>query len=235
MSTNTLPEGSQTAIAIENLQFQFNRDAGAVLHIPYWEVPLGERIFLQGDSGSGKSTLLNLVAGLLLPTAGSVTVLGTGLGSLGVRGRDRFRAQHVGVVFQQFNLIPYLSVMDNILLAAQFGGAGAATLRSRAAELLDQVNLDTGLHGRPANQLSIGQQQRVAIVRALINSPELLLVDEPTSALDHSNRDAFLRLLFEVLDVTGSAMVFVSHDPTIGDYFENRVVLGELNQAGVPS
>ena len=190
-------------------------------------------MFLRGESGSGKSTLLGLLSGLTVPTQGTATILGTDLATLGPRGRDAFRARNIGVVFQQFNLIPYLSVLDNVLLAAQFGGTGASAMRARAVEILDQVNLAPDLHDRQASRLSIGQQQRVAIVRALINSPALLLVDEPTSALDHGNRDAFLKVLLAALDSTGSAMVFVSHDPTIGAYFENQVAMADLNRIGV--
>ncbi len=235
MPTHTLPDNDAPAIQVGDLLFRFSPSAAPVLDVPAWRVARGERVFLQGDSGSGKSTLLGLLAGLLVRTRGAVSILGTDLGLLSVRQRDAFRARHIGVVFQQFNLIPYLSVLDNVLLAAQFGSSGAASARSRAIELLHQMNLESALHTRPARQLSMGQQQRVAIVRSLINMPALLLVDEPTSALDHSNRDAFLKLLLEALEATGSAMVFVSHDPTIGSYFDQHVAIAELNRVGVPA
>jgi putative ABC transport system ATP-binding protein len=154
------------------------------------------------------------------------------MSALGVGKRDRFRAKHLGVVFQQFNLIPYLSALENVLLAAQFGTSDRRGARQRAIELLESVNLPSSLHDRKAAALSIGQQQRVAIVRALINEPSLLLVDEPTSALDHNNRDAFLALLFDMLADMDCAMVFVSHDPTIGRLFDKQVRLAELNQVG---
>ncbi len=158
-------------------------------------------------------------------------MFGESLSSMNTLERDRFRANHIGVVFQQFNLIPYLSVIDNILLAAQFGEYRDGSLLARAIELLDRVNLDSSFWERRASELSIGQQQRVAIVRALINTPMLLLVDEPTSALDHENRDSFLALLLEILDESNCSMVFVSHDPTIGQHFEHRMVLSEINLA----
>ena len=211
--------------------FVFDQGEERVLEIPSWEVARSERVFLQGESGSGKSTLLSLLSGMFVPSSGQVSVLGTELSALSTRERDRFRAGNIGFVFQQFNLIPYLSVLDNILLAAQFGEIADVSSRARAEELLIKVNLEVELHGRPAGQLSIGQQQRVAIVRALINSPELLLVDEPTSALDHRNRDSFLNLLTEILDESGCAMVFVSHDPEIGNYFENKLTMLDLNKA----
>ena len=195
MSTleNTIP-----AVHLSDVGFVFERGEERVLDIPSWEVARSERVFLQGESGSGKSTLLSLLSGMFVPSSGRVSVLGTEVSSLSTRERDRFRAENIGFVFQQFNLIPYLSVLDNILLAAQFGEVAGASAKTRAEELLIKVNLGWELHHRPAGQLSIGQQQRVAIVRALINSPELLLVDEPTSALDHRNRDAFLNLLTSI-------------------------------------
>tara|TARA_A100000164_G_scaffold334426_1_gene325672 strand:- start:170 stop:832 length:663 start_codon:yes stop_codon:yes gene_type:complete len=216
---------------LSEVGFVFDQGEERVLEIPSWEVARSERVFLQGESGSGKSTLLSILSGMFVPSSGQVSVLGTELSALSTRERDRFRAGNIGFVFQQFNLIPYLSVLDNILLAAQFGEIADVSSRARAEELLIKVNLEVELHGRPAGQLSIGQQQRVAIVRALINSPELLLVDEPTSALDHRNRDSFLNLLTEILDESGCAMVFVSHDPEIGNYFENKLTMLDLNKA----
>ena len=224
-------ENTTPAVYLSEVGFVFGQGEERVLEIPSWEVARSERVFLQGESGSGKSTLLSILSGMFVPSSGQVSVLGTELSALSTRERDRFRAGNIGFVFQQFNLIPYLSVLDNILLAAQFGEIADVSSRARAEELLIKVNLEVELHGRPAGQLSIGQQQRVAIVRALINSPELLLVDEPTSALDHRNRDSFLNLLTEILDESGCAMVFVSHDPEIGNYFENKLTMLDLNKA----
>ena len=224
-------ENTTPAVYLSDVGFVFDQGEERVLEIPSWEVARSERVFLQGESGSGKSTLLSILSGMFVPSSGQVSVLGTELSALSTRERDRFRAGNIGFVFQQFNLIPYLSVLDNILLAAQFGEIADVSSRARAEELLIKVNLEVELHGRPAGQLSIGQQQRVAIVRALINSPELLLVDEPTSALDHRNRDSFLNLLTEILDESGCAMVFVSHDPEIGNYFENKLTMFDLNKA----
>ena len=225
-------ENITAAIDIKELVFRFGPGLEPVLTIPSWRVEAKQRVFLQGNSGSGKSTLLGLLAGLRTPSSGSVSVLDTQISSLSGRKRDAFRAQHIGVVFQQFNLIPFLSVLDNILLAGQFAGRTSRANKERALGLINRVNLEPSLAERKAEQLSIGQQQRVAIVRALFNSPSLLLVDEPTSALDHANKESFLRLLNEVLDDTNCAMVFVSHDPSIGEMFEDRVALDDLNQSG---
>ena len=225
-------ENTTPAVHLSDVGFAFEQGEERVLDIPSWEIARSERVFLQGESGSGKSTLLSLLSGMFVPSSGQVSVLGTAVSSLSTRERDRFRAGNIGFVFQQFNLIPYLSVLDNILLAARFAETTGVSARARAEELLIKVNLGAELHHRPAGQLSIGQQQRVAIVRALINSPELLLVDEPTSALDHRNRDSFLELLTEILSESGCAMVFVSHDPEIGKYFDSKLTMHDLNQAG---
>ena len=232
MSTVTKINSLPDAIKLHNLNYTFQGSSLPVLSIPAWQVARNERVFLQGESGSGKSTLLGLLAGLQLPTLGEVEILGARMSALGAGKRDRFRAKHLGVVFQQFNLIPYLSALENVLLPAQFGTSDRRGARQRAIELLGSVNLPSSLHDRKAAALSIGQQQRVAIVRALINEPSLLLVDEPTSALDHNNRDAFLALLFDMLADMDCAMVFVSHDPTIGRLFDTHVRLAELNQVG---
>jgi len=223
------------ALSISDLAFQFDAETGPILKIKSWQLDRGKQVFLQGASGSGKSSLLTLLAGLQVPTMGEVRVLGTTISNLSNHERDRFRALNIGVVFQQFNLIPYLSVMDNILLAAKFGETEGSSVRQRATELLSRVNLKAELFERKSIDLSVGQQQRVAIVRALINYPALLLVDEPTSALDKANRDSFLTLLLEVLAENNCAMVFVSHDSDIGKYFSNRIELSELNQIGVPT
>ena len=223
------------ALSISDLAFQFDAETGPILKIKSWQLDRGKQVFLQGASGSGKSSLLTLLAGLQVPTMGEVRVLGTTISNLSNHERDRFRALNIGVVFQQFNLIPYLSVMDNILLAAKFGETEGSSVRQRATELLSRVNLKAELFERKSIDLSVGQQQRVAIVRALINYPALLLVDEPTSALDKANRDSFLTLLLEVLAENNCAMVFVSHDSDIGNHFSNRIELSELNQIGVPT
>lgn len=218
-----------SAIVIKNLSFAYRTPP--VLQIPEWQVPHGARIFLRGASGSGKSTLLNLLCGLLLPSAGSLSVLGQDLTCMSGHKRDRFRARHMGVVFQQFNLIPWLSVRDNLRLAVHFAGA-QKNLDQHMAELAVQLNLAPAVLEQRAGTLSMGQQQRVAVLRALINRPEILLVDEPTSALDQDNRDAFIQLLLKTLDACGATLIFVSHDPTLAANFSTQVQLADLNRAG---
>lgn len=201
-----------------------------MLDIPQWSLQSREQVFLHGPSGTGKSTLLNLLAGILLPSAGTIDILGKRINTLNGRQRDSWRARHIGVVFQQFNLIYYLSALDNIRLAALFGGTVNAT--SRASELLQALGIDTALHQQPAGQLSIGQQQRVAIARALINQPELLIVDEPTSALDARNRDVFMALLLDQVRLHQTALVFVSHDLALANTFSRVEAIADINRAG---
>jgi len=167
----------------------------------------------------------------LLPSSGSLNVLGQDLTRMSGHSRDRFRARHMGVVFQQFNLIPWLSVRDNLRLAVHF--AGAKTISDQhMQELAAQLNLAPAVMEQRAGTLSIGQQQRVAVMRALINRPEILLVDEPTSALDQDNCDAFIQLLLKTLEVCGATLIFVSHDQTLAPHFSTHVQLVELNRAG---
>ncbi|KUJ78764.1 ABC transporter ATP-binding protein [Microbulbifer flavimaris] len=220
------------AIAVENLRFSYG-GAPIALDIPHWQVPQGSHVFLRGPSGSGKSTLLNLLSGTLAPpknqAATQLQIFGQSLAALSNRRRDRFRAEHIGVVFQQFNLIPYLSVLDNLRLAAHFGRGG--DVRDRAESLLQQLKLPLSLLSRQAQALSVGQQQRVAIARALINRPQLLLVDEPTSALDRDARDAFVDILLQSYSGVENTLIFVSHDTTLAQHFPVVADMRDLNQA----
>lgn len=225
------------AIAISNLAFGWE-PGRPLLAIGALTIERGERVFLRGASGSGKSTLLGLVGGVLTPQAGTVQVLGEDLGRLRQARRDRFRAEHVGFIFQQFNLLPYLSVLENVMLPARFSSrraerarAGAGTVTAAGRELLAHLGLGEELLHRPIAKLSIGQQQRVAAARALIGSPELVIADEPTSALDHDARGAFLELLLAECERAGTTLLFVSHDPTLERWFSRDLVMSELNEA----
>ena len=199
----------------------------------------GERVLLRGPSGSGKSTLLNLLAGVVTPQRGSVRVLGRDLGSLSGAARDRFRADHIGYIFQMFNLIPYLSVIENVFLPCGFSALrqeratrAGATPRSEAIRLLRQLDVgDPALLRRPVSDLSVGQQQRVAAARALIGSPELVIADEPTSALDADRRKAFLELLFAQCARERTTVIFASHDVTLASSFDREIALAPRKDA----
>lgn len=223
---------SQPHIQIEDLRFRYDKRSDTdLLHIPQWQITAGQKIFLYGPSGSGKSTLLNLMTGTLSPNSGTINILGTPLSDLSARKRDKFRARHIGVVFQQFNLIPYLSVAQNIRAAAWLAGNDDQQLAQKINDTLAQLQLSTSLLEQQASQLSVGQQQRVAIARALINQPELMIVDEPTSALDATARDSFMQLLLASCKQSGSTLIFVSHDPGLSHFFDEQVSLNELNKS----
>ncbi len=221
-------------LSIKQLLFRYAADQPALLNIPHWQLKTAGRVFIRGASGSGKSTLLNLIAGLLTPQQGDIQISDTVINKLSGHQRDAFRGQHIGMVFQRFNLIPYLSVLDNLRLASHFSTLSATEAQQQAAQLLDKLGLSASLHRRHANELSVGQQQRVAIARALINQPALLLVDEPTSALDSQHRDKFIALLLEQLAGTDTALIFVSHDEALAGHFSEQLAIEQFQpEAGL--
>jgi putative ABC transport system ATP-binding protein len=185
-------------------------------------IAAGEVAAIMGPSGSGKSTLLNLIAGLDRPTSGTVTVAGQRIDKLGESALARFRARHIGFIFQFFNLLDDLTVSDNVQLPAQLAGASRRRAKARAAELLDRMGLADQRNAYPA-RLSGGQRQRVAIARALVNSPELLLADEPTGALDTATGQQIGRLLTE-LNAAGQTLVLVTHDPALAARYAARTI-----------
>ncbi|MES2530347.1 MAG: ABC transporter ATP-binding protein [Pseudomonadota bacterium] len=224
-------------LVAESLRFSWPGTAAPCIDIAHFDVAAGEAVFLHGPSGCGKSTLLSLLAGVLVADEGRVALLGHDWAELSGAGRDRCRVAHVGYIFQQFNLLPYLSVIDNVLLPCRFSqrrcvqASHDGTPRAQAGGLLAQMGLDASLWTRPAMQLSVGQQQRVAAARALIGKPELVIADEPTSALDEDRREAFLDVLLEACMANQSALVFVSHDQRIASRFSRHVLLPEINRA----
>ena len=224
------------AIDIRRLRFRYGGGPW-VLDIPELTLERGARAFLFGPSGSGKTTLLGVLAGVLEANAGEVRVLGEDLASLSGAQRDAFRAEHIGYVFQLFNLIPYLSVLGNIALPARMNPARRARLRGagvkEAATLLAD-HLEIGdLLNKPVTELSVGQQQRVAACRALIGAPELIVADEPTSSLDFDRRESFLELLFQECERAGATLVFVSHDRTLEGMFSRTISLPDINKAAL--
>jgi putative ABC transport system ATP-binding protein len=225
-------------IRIADLGFQWPGAGQFALRIPRFEVAAGERIFVYGPSGSGKSTLLGLLGGVLVPQRGTIAILGTEVTFMSATARDRFRADHVGFLFQQFNLVPYLSVIDNVLLSCRFSArrrakaeAGGRSLHEEAARLLSDLDLDVKLRDREVTTLSVGQQQRVAAARALIGHPEIVIADEPTSALDAERQAAFLALLLRECVDEGATLLFVSHDRRLSASFTRVISLQSINQA----
>ncbi|MEL6662149.1 MAG: ABC transporter ATP-binding protein [Pseudomonadota bacterium] len=223
-------------VSVGGLNFTWPGAASATLDIEQFEVQPGERVFLRGPSGSGKSTLLGLIAGVLEPQAGRIEVAGQNLPDLSAAARDRLRADRLGIIFQLFNLVPYLSVVDNVSLPLRFSKARRAAVEgpvdTEARRLLAALGLsDPDLLSRQVIDLSVGQQQRVAAARALIGGPDLIIADEPTSALDTHARDRFIELLSAEAAKTGAGLLFVSHDPSLAGHFERAVDLMEINRA----
>jgi len=229
---------SNQIIRLAKLRFAWPGQSTSLLHIASLDVTRGERLFVRGASGSGKSTLLGLIAGVIAPQSGVIEVLGQSLDTISAAARDRFRADHFGVIFQQFNLIPYLSVIENVTLPCQFSEtrrrkaiARSGNIGDEALRLLEHLDMaDTAVVHKPVIELSVGQQQRVAAARALIGSPEILIADEPTSSMDADRCAAFIELLFRECDEAGSTLLFVSHDQRLQEPFERAIELDQLNQ-----
>ena len=220
-------------LSLRNVRYAWPGGAADCVAIDKLVVPGGSKLFLHGPSGCGKSTLLGLMAGVLVAREGQVSLLGADWAAFSGGKRDARRADHVGVIFQQFNLLPYLSVLHNVLLPCRFSALRAsrcdASPTAAARALLQQVGLPENLWQRPALALSVGQQQRVAAARALIGRPELVIADEPSSALDAARRDEFMALLLAECAAAGSTLVFVSHDERLARHFDVQLSLPDLN------
>ncbi|MFT5879121.1 MAG: putative ABC transport system ATP-binding protein [Moritella sp.] len=229
------------AIELKEVQFRWPNADHIILDIPALTIRSQQHLFVRGPSGSGKSTLLSLLTAINTPERGSISLLGTDICQLKQGQRDQFRADNIGYIFQQFNLLPYLSVVDNVCLACEFSSKRKQKVttkhasvkdpvRREAIRLLTALNLPTDIQNKKASHLSIGQQQRVAAARALMGSPPLVIADEPTSALDHDNREAFIQLLMQEVARNQATLIFVSHDPTLEPLFEQTIDLAQMNQ-----
>lgn len=221
------PKAAAEAAAFSAVRFAWPGSEAFEIAIDSFALARGERLMLLGPSGSGKSTFLSLLAGIAPPQSGSITVLGSEFSALSNAARDHFRAEHFGIIFQMFNLLPYASLIDNVLLPLHFSprrkarAAGEETTEQAAVRLLSVLGLGDAVasHAR-VSRLSVGQQQRVAAARALIGGPEIIVADEPTSALDRDAQGVFLELLFSEAKKSSSAIVMVSHDESLGRYFD---------------
>lgn len=230
---------SDEIVRVSRLGFSWREDGPAVIALESLSIARGERIFIEGPSGSGKSTLLSLLAGVVVPQRGEVVVLGQHIDRLRSAERDRFRADHIGFIFQMFNLIPYLSVVENVTLPCRFSAgrrqravARSGTADAEAVRLLTHLDMaHDDLLRRPVTELSVGQQQRVAAARALMGAPDILIADEPTSSLDADRRTAFIELLFEECADSSTTLIFVSHDASLERLFDRTIRLAEVNGA----
>lgn len=221
------------SIALENISFSYpTSPKEKIINIPQWSMPEQQTHFVYGPSGSGKSTLLNIITGINKANNGNIYVCGENLSEMSLRQRDKFRANNLGYIFQQFNLVPYLSAIDNIKLANQFSQnkSSKADVEQHISQLLNALNLQSQHWKKPVSQLSVGQQQRVAIARALINTPKLVIADEPTSSLDTASRDSFMALLFEQCHRINAGVLFVSHDMSLAKHFDQTTSLLDMNR-----
>ena len=219
-------------IKISDLHFKYAEQDDFELTIKNLIIKQYDQLFLEGQSGAGKSTFLNLITGLTKPSSGEIQILGERLDQMSLRESDQFRADHFGIIFQLFNLIPYLSVLENIMLPCVFSKKRKAdvlsrskTLNAEAIRLCEELDIDSQLQEKPVTQLSIGQQQRVAIARALMGRPEIIIADEPTSALDDDRKQRFIDLLFNECQKYGSTLIFVSHDQSLKTFFKASLSL----------
>ncbi len=223
-------------LSLQNIEFSYNPKSQKVLDIKSFSIEKGDKVFLYGPSGCGKTTFLEVIAGVLVPQSGIFSFLSRDITKMSPNERDQMRAAHIGYIFQSFNLIPYLSVEENIVLPLYLSPERrkkiSHTIESEEIQKICQQLGIVELVTRPVSELSVGQQQRVAVARALLGKPELILADEPTSALDQEHREKFIQLLFEVCKQENTTVLFVSHDRTLMNLFDRSVSLAEINQGG---
>jgi len=231
-----------TKPVLELYDVKFGYDhSETLIHIDELRIARGESVFLRGPSGSGKSTLLGLIGGVLHPREGHISICGTDITTLSSGKRDEMRADHLGIIFQQLNLLPYLSIIQNVTLPCRFSSTRAdrankknVSVADTARDLIKDLGLDETFADRKVGNLSIGQQQRVAVARALIGGPDLIIADEPTSALDSDNRDRFIELLDTQRKRFDCSLLFVSHDLSLAKHFDRSVDLTTLNKVKMP-
>jgi putative ABC transport system ATP-binding protein len=223
-------------INIQNIEFSYNSQTKRILDIKSFSINKGEKVFLYGPSGCGKTTFLEVIAGVLVPQSGIFSFLNQDVVKMNAGERDQMRAAHIGYIFQSFNLIPYLSVEENIVLPLYLSPERRKKVSQKSESeeirrICEQLGISE-LISRPVTELSVGQQQRVAVARALLGKPELILADEPTSALDHDHREKFIGLLFDVCKKEETTVLFVSHDRSLQGLFDRAVSLIDINQGG---
>lgn len=223
------------SIKLENIKFKYAGASSYTLDIPEFVLEKNKKTFLFGPSGCGKTTLLEMLSGVLVPESGVVSVCGSELQKMKSSQRDQYRAAKMGYIFQSFNLIPYLTVFENITLPLSLSTERRQNIPSHdemniVLSMCEKLGLESNLN-KPVTELSVGQQQRVAAARALLGKPELILADEPTSALDYDHREKFIKLLFEMCDQNQTSILFVSHDRTLEKLFDQSVSLVDINKA----
>lgn len=234
-----MSQTSSSLIQLKNIEYRWNLSESATIATEDFQIFPREKIFIQGASGSGKTTLLGILGALLTPQQGEVHILNTALHHLSDSLKDAFRVAHIGFIFQMFNLLPYLSIIDNVILPCQFSKKRKITalqqsssIEKEALRLLHALGIGQKLLEKTSvSELSVGQQQRVAVARAMIGSPEIIIADEPTSALDAERKIDFIDLLFRECSSVGATLIFVSHDPTLAPLFDRTVTMDTFSHS----
>lgn len=218
-------------LSLNDVRYRWPGRTSFGLHVPDLTLGQSETVLLLGESGSGKSTLLSLICGTIVAESGQVNVSGTDIAALTAGRRDRFRAEQIGLIFQQFNLLPFATVQDNILLPLKFAPQRRDRINDpviEATRLCRELGLPDGVLRDKAGALSVGQQQRVAAARALIGTPPLIIADEPTSALDAATQATFLGLLFAQSRAHGTTVLMVSHDARLSNQFDRVIQMDDI-------
>ena len=221
----------ENIIKIDSVRFHWSKKSSFKIFVTNFEINKGEKVLLLGESGSGKTTLLSLICGFLNPLSGSISINGSTINKLSSKTKDEHRADNIGIIFQQFNLLPYANVIDNIVLPLYFSKVRSANVtnqRESALNLCKQLRLPDDIDQYKASSLSVGQQQRVAVARALIGNPSLVIADEPTSSLDTDAQQIFLDLMFEQISNNKSTLLMVSHDRSLAERFDRLIEINEV-------
>ena len=218
-------------IRLDSVRFYWSKNRDFKIFIPELKISEGEKVLLLGESGSGKTTLLSLISGFLSPISGDIYLNEKNINSLSARNRDQYRSDNIGIIFQQFNLLPYANVIDNIILPLYFSKVRASKIinqKETAINLCKSLRLPDTVTSMQASNLSVGQQQRVAVARALIGNPSLVIADEPTSSLDSDAQNIFLDLMFSQIEKNNSSLLMVSHDTSLSSYFDRVIDINEI-------
>ena len=221
----------ESIIKIDSVRFYWSKKSNFNIFVPNLEIKKGEKVLLLGESGSGKTTLLSLMCGFLNPLSGNISINGNTINQLSSKTRDEYRADNIGIIFQQFNLLPYANVVDNVLLPLYFSKVrsnNVSNKKEKVIELFKQLRLPDDIAQFRASSLSMGQQQRVAVARALIGNPSLIIADEPTSSLDADAQKIFLNLMFEQISENNSTLLMVSHDKSLSNQFDRLIDINEI-------
>ena len=221
----------ESIIKIDSVRFYWSKKSNFKIFVPNLEIKKGEKVLLLGESGSGKTTLLSLMCGFLNPFSGNISINGNTINQLSSKTRDEYRADNIGIIFQQFNLLPYANVVDNVLLPLYFSkvrSSNVSNKKEKVIELFKQLRLPDDIAQFRASSLSMGQQQRVAVARALIGNPSLIIADEPTSSLDADAQKIFLNLMFEQISENNSTLLMVSHDKSLSNQFDRLIDINEI-------